>query len=218
MNEASALADHIFERGLPIYGLTTGWARRSALRCGATTTRSAGGRSPRAMWGRGRSASRRRARGDARPGQPVRRRFDLRAPRPRGESGRRAQRRSRLPRVKSLGSLGASDLAPMADIARGALADVALAPGEGLALINSSAYGTATLRSPWPTPSACLMRPTSPRAFALEGFAANLSPLDPAVARARPDPMLSVRLSAFTICWRAVTSGRRARPATCRTR
>ena len=46
------------------------------------------------------------------------------------------------PRVRSLGSLGASDLAAMADIAHGVFTGLELAPGEGLALINSSAFGT----------------------------------------------------------------------------
>ncbi len=41
------------------------------------------------------------------------------------------------------------------------------------------------------------MRRTSPARSALEGFAANLSVLDPAVARARPDPVLARTLARF---------------------
>jgi histidine ammonia-lyase len=94
------------------------------------------------------------------------------------------------PPVKAVGSLGASDLAPMADIARGVLGDVALAPGEGLALINSSAFGTAQAALALADAVRLVDAADVAGALALEGFAANLSTLDPAVADARPDPAL----------------------------
>ena len=48
------------------------------------------------------------------------------------------------PRVRSLGSIGASDLPPMADLVHEVFAGVDLAPGEGLALFNTSAFGTVS--------------------------------------------------------------------------
>ncbi len=48
-----------------------------------------------------------------------------------------------VPPVRLLGSIGMADLAPMADLAAGALGDLPLAPGEGLALINNNAFTTA---------------------------------------------------------------------------
>jgi histidine ammonia-lyase len=83
----------------------------------------------------------------------------------------------------------------MADIARGVLGDVALAPGEGLALINSSAYGTAQAALALFDAARLLDAADVAAALALEGFAANLSTLDPFVAQLRPDPVLAWTLA-----------------------
>jgi histidine ammonia-lyase len=103
----------------------------------------------------------------------------------------------RLPAVRSLGSLGASDLAPLADLALGVFADTPLAAGEGLALINSSAYGTATAALAAHATERLLDAADVAGALALEGFAANLSILHPAVTRARPHCSLALAVERF---------------------
>ncbi len=197
MNEASALADHIFERGLPIYGLTTGLGaqKRTSLRRDDDS------------FGRRQIAESHVGQGPDAPRDVVRAAMLILANQFAGGStcvrpvlAERlvdALNGDEVPPVKSLGSLGASDLAQMADIARGVLGDVALAPGEGLALINSSAYGTAQAALALADAVRLLDAADVAAALALEGFAANLSTLHPAVARARPDPVLGRTLERF---------------------
>jgi len=84
------------------------------------------------------------------------------------------------PRVRMPAALGASDLAPMADLARGVLRDVPLAHGEGLVLIDSSAYGAALAELALADAARLLDSADVPGALALEGFAADLSTLDTA--------------------------------------
>ena len=197
MTEASSLAEHIFERGLPAYGLTTGLGaqKRTSLRRDDD------------------SFSRRQieeshvGQGPDAPEEVVRAAMLVLANQfAKGTTCVRPVVAERLvqvlntgaaPRVKTLGSLGASDLAQMADIARGALGDVPLAPGEGLALINSSAYGTGLAALALADTARLLDAADVAAALALEGFAANVSTLHPAVARVRPDPVLARTLERF---------------------
>jgi histidine ammonia-lyase len=95
------------------------------------------------------------------------------------------------PRVRSLGSIGASDLPPMADLVAEVFAGTDLAPGEGLALFNTSAFGTGRAALALADASRLLHAADVAGALALEGFGANLSPLHPAIERARPDPVLA---------------------------
>ena len=197
MTEASSLADHIFERGLPTYGLTTGLGaqKRTSLR-------------------RDDDAFSWRQIAESHVGQgPDARREVVRAAmlvllnqfcggstcvRPLiAERLAEALNRGETPPVKSLGSLGASDLAPMADIARGVLAGMGLAPGEGLALINSGAFGTGLAALALDDAGRLLDAADVAGALALEGFAANLSLFDPAIERARRDPALARTLERF---------------------
>ena len=99
------------------------------------------------------------------------------------------------PAVRSLGSLGASDLAAMADLAQAVFSGVELAPGEGLALINSGAYGTGLAALALADAGRLVDAADVAGALALEGFAANPGVLHPAVERARPDPVLSRTLA-----------------------
>jgi histidine ammonia-lyase len=93
----------------------------------------------------------------------------------------------RHPEVRTLGSLGQADLAPMADLAHGLLdADDVLRPGEGLALLNNNAFATGTAALAVVDCSGLLDASLVAGALDLEGFAANLSIIDPAVARERP--------------------------------
>ena len=102
----------------------------------------------------------------------------------------------RHPQVRMLGSLGQADLAPMADLAQGLLgAEDSLEPGEGLALLNNNAFATGlaalAVADYERLLDACLVA----GALDLEAFAANLSVLDPAVARERPYPGIATALS-----------------------
>ena len=102
------------------------------------------------------------------------------------------------PPVRLRGSLGASDLAPMADLARGVFDGMDLAPGEGLALINSSAFGTGSggaRRSP--TPCAWWTPRTWPPRSAWRASPPTSSVLHPALERAKRDPMLTRTLARF---------------------
>ena len=58
----------------------------------------------------------------------------------------RALNAGELPRVRTLGSVGQSDLPQMADVAHGLLGDFnfTLAAKEGIALVNNSAFSTAS--------------------------------------------------------------------------
>jgi histidine ammonia-lyase len=95
------------------------------------------------------------------------------------------------PDVRSRGSIGASDLAQMADLATAVFAGMELVQGEGLALINSSAFGTGSAALALADAGRLLDAADVAAALCLEGFAGNLSVLHPAIERARPDPVLA---------------------------
>ncbi|MDX6474725.1 MAG: histidine ammonia-lyase, partial [Gaiellaceae bacterium] len=93
----------------------------------------------------------------------------------------------RHPEVRMLGSLGQADLAPMADLAHGLLgADSRLQPGEGLALLNNNAFATGLAALAVADFERLLDAALVAGALDLEAFGANLSIIDPAVARERP--------------------------------
>jgi histidine ammonia-lyase len=199
MLEANALAELTFERGLPTYGLTTGLGaqKRTSLR------RDDGGFSWRQI------AESRVGQGPAAPREAVRAAMLVLANQFAGASTCvrpvladelvRALNDDRIPEVRLLGSLGASDLAPMADIAHGVFAGMELAPGEGLALINTSAFGTGLATLALVDAARLLDAADVAGALALEGFAANLSALDPVIEHARPDPVLARTLERFRL-------------------
>ena len=104
------------------------------------------------------------------------------------------------PTVHLIGSIGQSDLAPMAEIARtliaaGADADMMaraglrpldLGPGEALALISSNAFSVGIAALALARSVTALRALELSAALAFEGFVANVSALDPAVAVLRP--------------------------------
>jgi len=94
----------------------------------------------------------------------------------------------RLPRVRSLGSPGQSDLAPMADLAHGLIGGFALQAREGLALINNSSFSTALAALALADALRLLDAVTVVSALELEGLAGNVAALHPEVARTRPYP------------------------------
>ena len=197
MTEASSLADHIFERGLPTYGLTTGLGAQKRTSLRRDDDAFSWRQIAESHVGQGPDAPREAVRaamlvllnqfcGGSTCVRPLI-----------AERFAEALNGGEIPPVKSLGSLGASDLAPMADIARGVLAGMGLAPGEGLALINSGAFGTGLAALSLGDTLRLLDAADVAGALALEGFAANLSVLDPAIQRARRDPALARTLERF---------------------
>jgi histidine ammonia-lyase len=106
------------------------------------------------------------------------------------------------PRVHLIGSLGQSDLAPLAEIARALIGEgpdeklmeqagltpLALAPGEALALISSNAFSIGIAILSLARAQTALRALEISAALAFEGFRANVAALDPAVARLRPHP------------------------------
>jgi histidine ammonia-lyase len=103
----------------------------------------------------------------------------------------------REPSIRLRGSLGASDLAAMADLAAGVFGGEELVSGEGLAFINSSAFGTGLAALALADAERLVDAADVASALSLEGFAANLTILHPAVERARPDPVLARTLARF---------------------
>jgi histidine ammonia-lyase len=100
-----------------------------------------------------------------------------------------------LPPVRSLGSLGVADLPQAADLAYGIAEGFALAPKEGLALLNTGAFSTAA--ASLALADACGLADAMDVAGALdlEAFAANLSILHPRIAELRPYPGLAESLA-----------------------
>ena len=103
-----------------------------------------------------------------------------------------------LPRIRTLGSTGQSDLPQMADLAHGLLDGFALAAKEGLALINNNAFSSAWAALAVADSKRLLDALDVAGALDLEAFAANLSILHPAVAEARPYDGLRATLSRLT--------------------
>jgi histidine ammonia-lyase len=102
------------------------------------------------------------------------------------------------PRVRLLGSVGQSDLAPNADVAHHVFGDFPLAAGEGLALVNNNAFSTGfaslAIADAWRLLDVLHVA----GALDLEAFAANLTSIHPAVAHSRPYPGLRSSLDRLT--------------------
>src|SRR5262249_5373719 len=122
----------------------------------------------------------------------------------RGTSGARAELAERLvaalndgvtPPVRTLGSVGQADLWPNADLAHGLMDGFELAAGEALVLVDNNAFSTALASLAVGDCETLLDGLEVAGALDLEGFAANLSLLDPAIADARPYPSLETTIS-----------------------
>src|SRR5690348_11154076 len=100
------------------------------------------------------------------------------------------------PTVRSLGSVGQADLGPLADLADGLLRETGfvLEDNEGLALINNNAFGTGWAALAELAAERLLGEADVAAALAMEGFAANPSPLHPVVAEIRPYPGLAATI------------------------
>ncbi|MCA1298802.1 aromatic amino acid ammonia-lyase [Stappia indica] len=88
--------------------------------------------------------------------------------------------------VHAWGSMGESDMSPISDLALALYADVELAAGEALALVNSSALSTGTAALAIEDLSDLLKFASLVGALSMEGFAANPSPLSEVALRSRP--------------------------------
>lgn len=95
-----------------------------------------------------------------------------------------------VPRVRRLGSVGQSDLGPMADLAHGMLArsGFQVAENEGLALINNNAFATAWAALAVADAEQLLSVLDVAAALDLEAFGANLTSLHPIISETRPFP------------------------------
>ncbi|WP_120345540.1 aromatic amino acid ammonia-lyase [Paraburkholderia fungorum] len=89
-------------------------------------------------------------------------------------------------RVHTWGSIGQSDMSPVADLALALYADITLTSGEALALLNSSALSLGTAAMAIDDLRRLLKSWTIVSALSMEGFAANPSILSPAAIRSRP--------------------------------
>jgi histidine ammonia-lyase len=121
-----------------------------------------------------------------------------------GMSGARPELAERLvealndglePHVRTLGSVGQADLGPNADLAHGVLDGFELAAGEALVLVDNNAFSTALAALAVADCERLVSGLEVAGALDLEGFAANLSLLDPAIADARPYPALASTIS-----------------------
>ena len=192
MEEARALVERVLERGDPVYGLTTGVGMRKKVRIGPGEHDAFN----RAMIRNHRTGQGPPFSDDVVRGAMLRLANSFAT----GLPGARpdlalgivaALNEHRVPPVRSLGSVGLADLAPMADLAYGLFGDDALAPKEGIALLNSGAFSTSL--------SALALADATRLADALdvaggldlEAFAANLTILHPRVAETRPYPGLT---------------------------
>src|SRR5213076_1255724 len=199
MATTRAVVERVLERDLTVYGLTTGVGSRKRVRVRADEVEE---------FNRLLILNHRVGQGDLAPDEVVRATL-LRLANgfAKGTSGVRPElaelivrtlNEGRLPRVRTLGSTGQSDLPQMADLAHGFLDGFALAAKEGLALINNNAFSSAWAALAVADCRRLLDALDVAGALDLEAFAANLSILHPAVAEARPYDGLRATLSRLT--------------------
>ena len=98
----------------------------------------------------------------------------------------RALNDDRLPAVRLLGSIGISDLAPLADLAEGILDGFELKQGEAIALLNQGAFSTGIAALALHDALTLLDALDLAGALDYEAFAANRDALHPAIGVARP--------------------------------
>jgi histidine ammonia-lyase len=115
------------------------------------------------------------------------------------------------PRVRRIGTLGEADLAPMAQLflvlvgegeaelggeimpggealRRAGIVSPPFAPKDGIALLNANAFSVGLAALAHHDAELALEASIAAGALSLEGFRANLSPLDPRVSALRPAP------------------------------
>jgi histidine ammonia-lyase len=195
MREARAVVERAVERGDAVYGVTTGVASRKRV---AVTVSDA------AEFNRRLLRSHRVAQGPDAPDDVVRATLVRTANGfAAGTTGVRPEVAQRLvdalngnesPRVRVLGSVGQSDLAPNADLAAGLFDGFELAAGEALWLVNNNGFSTGWGALALADAESLLDALHVAGALDLEAFRANLSIVHPDVARTRPYPGLQSSL------------------------
>lgn len=100
-----------------------------------------------------------------------------------------------VPAIRSLGSIGQADLAPMANLAVALFSDLPLEAGEGLALVSSNAFSTAAAALAIAEAERLLDTMDVAGALGLEAVAARPTMLHPAIGRVRPYPGLQRALA-----------------------
>jgi histidine ammonia-lyase len=189
VERASVIVD-----GAGVYGVTTGVGVRKRIRVGADEMDA---------YNRRLIADHRMATGPAAPREVVSAAM-LRLANgfAKGTSGVRAELLGRVvdalnagetPHVRLLGSAGQSDLGPLADLAHCICGEMPLAAKEGISLINNNSFGTGLAALALADALRVLEAFTVAAALDWEAFAANTSPLHPAVAEARPYPGMKRR-------------------------
>jgi len=191
MREARAVVDAAVDRGEAVYGVTTGVASRKRVAVTADEM---------AEFNRRLLRSHLVGQGPEAPHDVVRaqlvRLANLFAS---GTTGVRPAVAERLvvalndgetPRVRMLGSVGQSDLAPNADLAYVLFEELELAAGEALWLVNNNAFSTGLAALAIADAERLLDALHVAGALDLEAFAANLSIIHPQVPRTRPYPGL----------------------------
>ena len=92
------------------------------------------------------------------------------------------------PRVRTIGSIGQADLAPLADLTAALFDGWPLEAGEGTALLDNNAFSTGWATLAIADPATLLDTMDVAGALSLEGIAANPTMLHPALGDARPYP------------------------------
>ena len=105
-----------------------------------------------------------------------------------------ALNRPDVPAIRTLGSIGQADLAPMANLAVALFSDLSLEAGEGLALVSSNAFSTAAAALAIAEAERLLDTMDVAGALGLEAIAARPTMLHPAIGRVRPYPGLQQTL------------------------
>jgi histidine ammonia-lyase len=199
MREARAIVDEAVARGDVVYGVTTGVASRK--RVSVTSEEFAD-------FNRRLLRSHRVGQGPDAPDEVVRASL-LRMANgfASGRAGVRPQVAERLlvalnrresPRVRLLGSVGQSDLAPNADLAYGLFEDFPLEAGEALWLVNNNAFSTGWAALAVADAQRLLESLHCAAALDLEAFGANLSIIHPDVPGTRSYPGLRTAVEWLT--------------------
>jgi histidine ammonia-lyase len=198
MTETRGLVERTVERGDAVYGVTTGVGARKKVRVAPEEI---------PAFNRRLVLNHRVAQGPDAPEEVVRATMlRLANALAGGAAGVRPQIAERLvaalngrerPRVRLLGSLGQADLPPLADLAHELFADAELGAKEGLALMNSNAFSTALAALALADLERLVGAMDVAGALDLEGFAANVTLLHPAIGEVRPYPGIVFTLARF---------------------
>ena len=101
------------------------------------------------------------------------------------------------PRIRTIGSVGQADLAPMAELADALVREMELEAGEGTALLDNNAFATGWAALAVADVATLLDAMDVAGALSLEGLAANPTMLHTAIADARPYPGLRRTIDRF---------------------